>query len=123
MKHRPDCGNAIGLPCDRSCDDKPSIYSELSRLRAENERAREILAEVALPPYTDSNLSSLLDTLRARAAAFLSGQERVEGVRSNGRVGSYQTRNGLRAELGGLPIIPGSWIGSEVEVRVTRISK
>lgn len=42
-----------------------------SRLLAENEKYREVLKAVALPPYKDSDLKSLLETLQACAKSAL----------------------------------------------------
>lgn len=51
------------------------IHSELSeelrRCYALLDSALEVLEEVALPPYSDSDVTSLLETLRARAAKVL----------------------------------------------------
>lgn len=42
-----------------------------ARLMASAPEMLEVLREVALPPYSDSDLSSLLNTLRTRAASVL----------------------------------------------------
>ena len=52
----------------------PSIEWLCSQLRAawsREERMREVLEEFTLPPYHDSNLESLLLTLRTRASYCL----------------------------------------------------
>lgn len=44
---------------------------ERDALAAHNDAAREVLTEVSLEPYTDSNLACLLKTLRCRALGWL----------------------------------------------------
>jgi hypothetical protein len=47
----------------------------LHRLEEDVKQLREVLQEVALPPYTDSDLESLLTTLRVRAEGVLRSTE------------------------------------------------
>lgn len=44
---------------------------QIAKLEGEIAEYREVLEEVALPPYGDSNLASLLTTLKVRARAVL----------------------------------------------------
>lgn len=48
-----------------------TVEDELRRCYALIDSALEVLEEVALPPYSDSDVTSLLETLRARAKKVL----------------------------------------------------
>ena len=52
--------------------------ADIDALLAEVERLQEILREVALPPYADTDLSSLLETLRNRAQSALDESRELE---------------------------------------------
>lgn len=59
-------------------DEAGWICSYIESLLAERRKHIEVLEEVALPPYADSDLLSLLETLRTRAKQALAGGESHE---------------------------------------------
>lgn len=74
-------------PCDRfgpeqSCSECLDVVTQrdqrIRELVAENTQFRAVLESVALPPYPDSNLASLLTTLRSQAQEVLKQSAKKE---------------------------------------------
>ncbi len=62
---------------EKECSD---LRSQLTAAQKELAEAKEVLREVSMPPYKDSDLKSLLETLRIRAKTLLDRYNKKEAI-------------------------------------------